>query len=163
MRARAAAGSRRALATPVRPALQELQRVLSRLHADRGLALQLVPPDPAPSVAVEPEALKEMLGNLLDNACKWAQQQVRVRLVADAADVRIEIDDDGPGIPPEQRAQALQRGRRLDERRSGSGLGLAIVDELARPHGGALELADADLGGLRAVLRLPAATPASDG
>lgn len=163
MRARAAAGSRRALATPVLPALQELQRVLSRLHAGRGLALQLAPPGPAPNVAVEPEALKEMLGNLLDNACKWAQHQVRVHLVVDAVEVRIEVDDDGPGIPPEQRAQALQRGRRLDERRSGSGLGLAIVDELARLHGGALELADADLGGLRAVLRLPAATSANDG
>ena len=157
MRARAAASARSAVATPVLPALEELRRVLLRLHAERGLQLQLAPEGPAPGVAVEPEALKEMLGNLLDNACKWAQRQVRVRLSLDDARVRIEVDDDGPGIAPEQRAQALQRGQRLDERRSGSGLGLAIADELARLHGGALELADADLGGLRAVLWLPAA------
>jgi signal transduction histidine kinase len=157
MRARAAASTRSAVATPVLPALEELRRVLLRLHAARGLQLQLAAEAPAPGVAVEPEALKEMLGNLLDNACKWAQRQVRVRLCVDGARVRIEVDDDGPGIAPEQRAQALQRGQRLDERRSGSGLGLAIVDELARLHGGALELADADLGGLRAVLWLPAA------
>jgi signal transduction histidine kinase len=157
MRARAAASARSAVATPVLPALEELRRVLLRLHADRGLQLQLAPEGPAPGVAVEPEALKEMLGNLLDNACKWAQRQVRVRLSLDDARVRIEVDDDGPGIAPEQRVQALQRGQRLDERSSGSGLGLAIAGELARLHGGALELADADLGGLRAVLWLPAA------
>jgi signal transduction histidine kinase len=81
---------------------------------------------------------------------------VRVRLSVEGPRVRIEVDDDGPGIAPGQRALALQRGQRLDERQSGSGLGLAIVDELARLHGGTLELADADLGGLRAVLWLPA-------
>jgi signal transduction histidine kinase len=155
MRARAAARTRSTAATPVLPALEELRRVLLRLHAER--KLQWVCVEPAPRVAVEPESLKEMLGNLLDNACKWAQGQVRVRLSSDGARVRIEVEDDGPGIVPEQRAQALQRGRRLDERRSGSGLGLAIVDELARLHDGTLELADADLGGLRAVLWLPAA------
>ena len=157
MRARAAASARSSAATPLLPALEELRRVLLRLHAERGLQLQPVCASPAPGVAVEPEALKEMLGNLLDNACKWAQRQVRVRVSSDGARVRIEIDDDGPGIAPAQRELALQRGRRLDERRSGSGLGLAIVAELARLHGGALELADADLGGLRAVLWLPAA------
>jgi signal transduction histidine kinase len=157
MRARAAASARSTAATPVLPALDELRRVLLRLHADRGLHLQLASDAPMPAVAVEPEALKEMLGNLLDNACKWARHQVRVRVFADGARVGIEVDDDGPGIAPEQRAQALQRGQRLDERHGGSGLGLAIVDELARLHGGALELTDAELGGLRAVLRLPAA------
>lgn len=155
MRARAAVSARSSAATPVLPALQELRPVLLRLHAERGLQLQLAVDGDAPGVAVEPEALKEMLGNLLDNACKWARHQVRVRLSPDGTGVRIEVDDDGPGIAPEQRALALQRGQRLDERRGGSGLGLAIVDELARLHGGTLELADADLGGLRAVLRLP--------
>ena len=156
MRARAAASARRTVATPVLPALDELRRVLLRLHAERGLQLQLPRESQAPGVAVEPEALKEMLGNLLDNACKWARGQVRVRLSVEGPRVRIEVDDDGPGIAPGQRALALQRGQRLDERQSGSGLGLAIVDELARLHGGTLELADADLGGLRAVLWLPA-------
>jgi signal transduction histidine kinase len=157
MRARAAASAHSAAATPVLPALEDLRRVLLRLHAERGLQLQLVPEAPTPDVAVEPEALKEMLGNLLDNACKWAQRRVRVRLSVHGTRVRIEVDDDGPGIAPEQRTLALLRGQRLDERRSGSGLGLAIVDELARLHGGTMELADADLGGLRAVLWLPAA------
>ena len=156
MRARAAASARRTVPTPVLPALDELRRVLLRLHAERGLQLQLPRESQAPGVAVEPEALKEMLGNLLDNACKWARGRVRVGLSVEGTRVRIEVDDDGPGIALGQRALALQRGQRLDERQSGSGLGLAIVDELARLHGGTLELADADLGGLRAVLWLPA-------
>ena len=156
MRARAAASARRTVATPVLPALDELRRVLLRLHAGRGLQLQLPHESLAPGVAVEPEALKEMLGNLLDNACKWARGRVCVGLAVEGTRVRIEVDDDGPGIAPGQRALALQRGQRLDERQGGSGLGLAIADELARLHGGTLELADADLGGLRAVLWLPA-------
>lgn len=169
MCARAAAGSgmaqRRGLHTPVGPHLEELKRVLARLHADRAVQLALECPLPGPSVAVAPEALKEMLGNLLDNACRWARQRVRVQVdVATASPgddgtawVHIRVDDDGPGIAPAQRAQALQRGMRLDERQPGSGLGLAIVDELARVHHGTLKLTDSDLHGLRAVLSLPAA------
>jgi signal transduction histidine kinase len=98
-----------------------------------------------------------MLGNLLDNACKWARHRVALNAHGDAATLTITIDDDGQGLPPHQREVVIRRGIRADEQVPGSGLGLAIVDDLARLYGGRLELADSPLGGLRAVLTLPAA------
>ena len=98
-----------------------------------------------------------MLGNLVDNACKWARQTVRLGATAEGHWLRLVVDDDGPGIAPERREAALARGTRLDESVPGSGLGLAIVQELAGLYGGGLALEPAPGGGLRAVLRLPAA------
>jgi signal transduction histidine kinase len=161
-------GERRAEAAPV---VDGLLRTLQRLHAGRGIQAQLTGVPTAPAVALEPDVLHELLGNLLDNAFRWARSQVQVRLavepavepVADGAAaatapcLRLAIDDDGPGIPPAQRQAALQRGRRLDETEPGSGLGLAIADELVRLAGGALQLQDSPLGGLRVSLQLPLA------
>ncbi|WP_157268402.1 sensor histidine kinase [Azohydromonas aeria] len=162
--ARALSGPRGGAGTGVAEVLDELLRVMPRLHAERALHFERELPPQAQPVAMEADALQELLGNLLDNACKWARQRVRVCVVAPApgsADARpllcIEIHDDGPGIPPAQRATALQRGQRLDERAPGSGLGLAIADELARLHGGELALEDSPLGGLLARVRLPTA------
>jgi signal transduction histidine kinase len=142
--------------TPLRPSAEALLRVLGRLHTERGLQLQLVLPDGLPGFAGDAQDLQEMLGNLLDNACRWARHTVRLS-ASTAPDGRlwIDVDDDGPGIPAAQRAQALARGQRLDESLPGSGLGLAIVAELAQLYGGALSLDDAPLGGLRARLLLP--------
>jgi signal transduction histidine kinase len=103
-----------------------------------------------------------MLGNLLDNACKWARGLVRVSVasVASVGDgpvrqVLLVVEDDGPGIEPDHRAAVVARGARLDESVPGSGLGLAIVQELAGLYGGHLTLGTSPLGGLRAELRLP--------
>jgi signal transduction histidine kinase len=111
----------------------------------------------------EKQDFDDMLGNLVDNGCKWARGEVRV-VVEPPADASAErlflravIDDDGPGLAPESRAEALRRGRRLDESKPGFGLGLSIVKELAEAYGGRLELAESPLGGLRVVLLLPAA------
>jgi len=103
--------------------------------------------------------LEEMLGNLLDNACKWAAGKVTVRAEGTPGQqLRIAIEDDGPGLPAARRAEVLARGRRLDEQVPGTGLGLAIVADLAQLYGGRLVLADAQgAGGLRAELTLPAA------
>ena len=102
-----------------------------------------------------------MAGNLLDNACKWAKSRVRVSArreeAAGGRSSRSRFDDDGPGLPPEDREAALARGSRLDETKPGSGLGLSIVVELARIYGGGLTLETSDLGGLSARLKLPAA------
>jgi signal transduction histidine kinase len=98
-----------------------------------------------------------MLGNLLDNACRSARGAVTVTARREGPWLRITVDDDGPGIAPEQRAAVLQRGARLDESRDGSGLGLAIVVDLARLYGGDVTLDGADAGGLSARLSLPAA------
>src|SRR5690606_20049854 len=106
----------------------------------------------------EAQDLQEMLGNLLDNACKWAVHRVCVEARA-AAGGRLEvaIDDDGPGLPPAVREAVFGRGVRADENTPGSGLGLAIVRDLARLYGGDIALETSALGGLRAVLTLPAA------
>jgi signal transduction histidine kinase len=137
--------------------VDSLLRTLQRLHAERGIAPLRTGDTAAPPVAVDADVLHELLGNVLDNAFRWARAQVCVTLTADAAAQRLQldIDDDGPGIPAAQRAAALQRGRRLDETQPGSGLGLAIADELVRLGGGTLQLDDAPLGGLRVRLLLP--------
>ncbi len=157
-RARAAAtGHLPGQRTPLAPLLDGLLRVMDKLHAARALDLDGgdVPADWA--FAGEEQDLQEMLGNLLDNACRSARTAVRVRVQREGAQLQIAVDDDGPGIAPEQRAAVLQRGVRLDESRPGSGLGLAIVVELAALYGGALTLDSSDLGGLSACLSLPAA------
>lgn len=142
--------------TPVRAAAEGLLRVLRKLHAQRELALELEL-DPALAFAGEGEDLQEMLGNLLDNACKAARSRVRIGGSQVLDRLQLTVDDDGPGIAPERIADALRRGGRLDEATPGSGLGLAIVQELATLYGGALELGPGALGGLRATLVLPAA------
>jgi signal transduction histidine kinase len=98
-----------------------------------------------------------MLGNLLDNACKYARSQVRLTSVNGDQHVVISVDDDGPGVPPEMRAVVLQRGVRADEAAPGSGFGLAIVRDLAELYGGSIALDSSTLGGLCARLTLPAA------
>lgn len=144
--------------TPLEPVLGSLLRAMEKLHADRHLDLGAddVPADLA--FAGEEQDLQEMLGNLLDNACRSARRAVSVRATREGPWLRITVDDDGPGIAPEQRAAVLQRGVRLDETRAGSGLGLAIVVDLARLYGGDLTLDGADAGGLSARLSLPASS-----
>ena len=103
------------------------------------------------------EDLEELLGNLLENAMKWARGAVTVSVGLVAGDMQlfeIVIEDDGPGIPEDKAREALKRGRRLDETKPGTGLGLAIVADLVNEYGGALALERSGLGGLRAVVRL---------
>jgi signal transduction histidine kinase len=92
----------------------------------------------------------------MENAAKWCRRKVTVRAVADGpARLRITVEDDGPGLPPDRRGEVLQRGARLDESAPGSGLGLSIVEELTKAYGGSIELADSRLGGLRVDIILP--------
>ena len=144
---------------PLAPVLAGLVRVLERVHAGRGLQLQIAPLPPDLSFAGEVQDLQEMLGNVLDNACKWARNAVRVSATAVTESgkpaVCIVVDDDGPGIEAERRAAVMARGARLDESVPGSGLGLAIVQELVSLYGGSVHLGAAPAGGLRVELRLP--------
>lgn len=143
--------------TPIEPVLGSLLRAMHRLHADRHLDLRAADIHPDLAFAGEEQDLQEMVGNLLDNACRSARTTVDVRAAREGDRLCITVDDDGPGIAPEQRTEVLQRGVRLDETRSGSGLGLAIVVDLARLYGGDLTLDSVDAGGLRTRLVLPAA------
>ncbi|WP_292443048.1 ATP-binding protein [Mesorhizobium sp.] len=144
--------------TPVAPLVQRMVRVLQKLNPQTSLSLSL----PAADIifAGEREDLEELLGNLLDNAMKWAKSAVAVSVTpvvgkeAAANLFEISIDDDGPGIPEDSAREALKRGRRLDETKPGSGLGLAIVADLVNEYGGVLALERSGMGGLKAVVRL---------
>ncbi|MGE0805859.1 MAG: ATP-binding protein [Burkholderiaceae bacterium] len=159
-RARAAAAAQMpGLKTPVVPVAEGLLRAMSRIHAQRSLSIEMIANPstlPAPAFHGEQQDLQEMLGNLLDNACKWARHRVELRIQGDGPRLQITIDDDGPGLAPERREAVFARGARVDERVAGSGLGLDIVRDLARLYRGDVWLTDSPLGGLRAVLQLPA-------
>jgi signal transduction histidine kinase len=142
--------------TPVRPAVDGLVRAMQRIYAERKLVLMAHPMPPGLVFRGEEQDLQEMLGNLLDNACKWAARRVEVSAVLKGDRLAIRIDDDGPGIAPDQREAMIRRGVRADEQVPGTGLGLAIVDDLARLYGGRVALAESPLGGLAATLDLPA-------
>jgi signal transduction histidine kinase len=107
-------------------------------------------------VRAEREDLDEMLGNLLDNACKWARSTVTVSSTPAGSAIVVTVDDDGPGLEASMREAVLQRGVRADEGAPGSGLGLAIVRDLAELYGGSIALSSSPSGGLRARLQLPA-------
>jgi signal transduction histidine kinase len=131
-----------------------LVRTLERLYADRSLAITVdAPPDAAARVPIED--LEEMLGNLLDNACKWAKSHVSVTARVQPPRIVIDVDDDGAGLEPAMRDRVLRRGVRADEAAPGSGLGLAIVRELAEAYGGCIALEPSPSGGVRARLILP--------
>jgi signal transduction histidine kinase len=156
-RARAAARSPGAgERTSVAEVLDELSRTLDRIVRGK-VDIEWDAPDDL-DFAGERQDFLEIAGNLLENACKWGRR--RVRATAEPSEegwLRLTVEDDGPGLPPDQREAVLKRGERLDENAPGSGLGLSIVDELARAYGGGLILSESVLGGLKVVLRLPRA------
>jgi signal transduction histidine kinase len=149
--ATAAVGTR----TSINDSVDALVRTLSRLHADRGLAIAARVPS-GQMTAVQREDLDEMIGNLLDNACKWAKSRVEIDSSTPNGRVVIVVDDDGPGIPDDMRTAVLGRGVRADQRAPGTGFGLAIVRDLAELYKGSIALERAPLGGLRTRLELPA-------
>lgn len=160
VRARAAAiAHTRGPGVPLRAALDAVLRSLRRLYADKGLVFEVRDAGDA-AFRGELQDLQEMLGNLLDNAAQWALDRVEITLEERNGRLHVQIDDNGPGIPAVDRERVLQRGQRLDEQPVGAGLGLAIVADLARMYAGDLTLTESPLGGLRAVLELPA-TPSS--
>jgi signal transduction histidine kinase len=142
--------------TSVEPVVERVARTLERLYAERTLRLE-IDVEPGSVFSGEAEDLEELVGNLVDNACKWARGQVRIRVRHDERDLELEVEDDGTGLDESLLAAALRRGQRLDEATPGSGLGLAIVRELAELYGGSIALDRAGLGGLRARVLLPGA------
>jgi signal transduction histidine kinase len=145
----------------VPPVVTALARTMEKLYRARDIAIDIDVPEHA-RFHGEQQDLEEMIGNLVDNGCKWAQSRVAIEVMADHPPtgsakprVRIIVDDDGPGLSPAEREQVSLRGQRLDETKPGSGLGLSIVVELAGLYGGVLTLGTAPIGGLRAELALP--------
>jgi signal transduction histidine kinase len=145
--------------TDVAPVVLALARTMEKIYHERGIAIDVDAPAPVKFQGEQPD-LEEMIGNLVDNACKWAQSRVSLEVIPELSGkqmVRIVVDDDGPGLTAAQREQVTTRGRRLDETKPGSGLGLSIVVELAGLYGGNVTLGSAPIGGLRVELVLPAA------
>jgi signal transduction histidine kinase len=147
--------------TEVAPAIEALCRTMEKIHRGRGIAIG-VKTDGQAKFRGERQDLEEMVGNLIDNACKWATSQVFIEVLIERAAkagagpmLRIVVDDDGRGLSASERAQVFRRGQRLDESKPGSGLGLSIVVDLAALYGGSLTLGNAPIGGLRAELVLP--------
>ena len=144
----AASGTAPGARASVLESSEGLTRALQRLHESRGLSIDVdVPSEHA--FRGQREDLDEMLGNLLDNACKWARSRVRIASTLHDGALAISVDDDGPGLDPSMRESVLQRGVRADEAAPGSGLGLAIVRNLAEVYGGSIALEGSPLGGLR--------------
>ncbi|MFM1814307.1 MAG: hypothetical protein RLZ98_1002 [Pseudomonadota bacterium] len=149
--------------TQIMPVTMSLQRALERIYRDRGIVIRVSCPENA-KFQGEQHDLEEMLGNLMDNACKWANGTVHVAVEPTATTARtgrrrlvITVEDDGPGLSDSQRARLGKRGLRLDETKPGSGLGLSIVTDLATSYEGGFRLEASGHGGLKAILELPAA------
>ena len=162
-RARIAAQRETVLArTDTRPVLERLARVMQKLNPDIAIHLHIA--DDIPVLAIEAQDLEEIVGNLLENAARFARTEIQVSVIEEPAvessaksdRVQIAIEDDGPGLEPAQIAEAMKRGKRLDESRPGSGLGLSIVTEIVSEYEGRFALARGDRGGLKAELHLPA-------
>lgn len=163
---RAATLGQAGLHTEVGPVVEGLARVMRKVHAEQGVQLTSEVP-PGLAFAGETQDLQEILGNLMDNACKWARSRVHVQAQIDQAAhpprLQIVVEDDGPGIAPEHHHRVMERGQRLDESVPGSGLGLTIVQEAVELYGGQMALLPRQPQGLRVRLHLPLAQAAERG
>jgi signal transduction histidine kinase len=143
--------------TELAPVLDELSRTLERIFGERGVSVDWEADD-ALVFRGERQDLLELIGNVMENACKWCRRRVRAEALPDGPGfLKVTVEDDGPGLPEGQRETVLRRGARLDENAPGSGLGLSIVEELAKAYGGSVSLGQAAWGGLKVELRLPQA------
>ena len=152
----AAAGSTIGSRAVIAVALEGLRATLEHIHQERNIGIT-VDCKAILTFRGERQDLDEMLGNLMDNACKWARSQVKVSVRKEGGNVIFSIEDDGPGLTDEEKIKVFARGQRLDEAVPGSGLGLHITRDIARLYGGEVTLSNADIGGLDAILTLPAA------
>ena len=142
--------------TPVAEVLDEMAVMLERVFAAKGVEIDWRAPDDL-MFRGERQDLQEILGNLIENACKWAKRRGRGSAGATGlGQMVVVVEDDGPGLAEDQWEAALKRGTRMDEDAPGSGLGLSIVDDLTRAYNGRVALSRSEMGGLKAVLDLPA-------
>lgn len=157
-RARAAARAAHGLGerTPVGDVIDELAVMLERVFEHKNVEIDWRAPDEL-AFRGERQDLQEILGNLIENASKWSRRRVRISAGPSVpGQMIVVVEDDGPGLPAEQRDAALKRGTRMDEDTPGTGLGLSIVDDLTKAYGGRVTLGDSDMGGLKVMLDLPA-------
>jgi signal transduction histidine kinase len=142
--------------TSVKAVVKDLQFVVQKIYRDRDIDVELCGEGDC-QFRGEAQDLEEMLGNLVDNACKWAASHIRISGRTDQDRLTLTIEDDGPGIPQDRYRHVIQRGFKLDEAKPGHGHGLGIVNDIAELYGGSLILGISELGGLKAELNLPSA------
>ena len=142
--------------TSLKTVVEDLRYAVERIYEGRDVEIKLCDKGDC-RFRGEVQDLEEMLGNLLDNACKWARQRVEVHCRLEGDRLIISVEDDGPGIPENERETVMRRGTKLDESAPGYGQGLSIVNEISGLYGGKLLLGKSTLGGLLAELELPAA------
>jgi signal transduction histidine kinase len=148
----------RTASTNVADAVANLHLAISSIYAEKTVRFETAI-DSELRVACDDNDLEEMFGNLIENAFKWTSSTVKIIVAKDKANIRITIEDDGPGIPIDRMDAVLLPGVREDERISGTGFGLTIASELAELYSGSLTLESNSPQGLRAILVLPAAVP----
>ena len=156
-RARAVGGTKIITSrTEVLPVLKDISRALAIIHKDKHFSLS--PPSTPEDLLFrgERQDLEEMVGNLMENAAKWADSKIVVSCAREGEKLLLQVADDGPGIAKEVRESVFMRGERLDEKMPGTGLGLSIVKDLAGLYGGKIQLLDNEPHGLLARLTLPA-------
>ncbi len=145
-RARAGAAAGLAPRVPLARAAERLAAAMAKVYREKDLQIDLRI-EPGLVFRGAEEDLTELLGNLMDNACKWARRCVRVSADEDAGRLRVRVEDDGPGIPPDQARQVLERGSRLDQATPGHGIGLAVARDICVAYGGAIDIHASALGG----------------
>lgn len=157
-KARAATASKNPrLKTPVLPVIESIAAVMHKVYAEKALKIEIQNPAASPSIFNgEEHDLQEIVGNILDNACKWAKTRVEISATPYMDGLQIIVEDDGLGVNPADYDKVLRRGFRVDELTQGSGLGLAIVNDLVTLYDGSIELGLSSLGGLRVQIRLGA-------
>lgn len=141
--------------TPVLDGVKAIVRVMEKVYADKFLLIDIKTLMPRALFNGEEHDFHEILGNLIDNACKWAKKNILISINCHGKWLFISIEDDGPGIAANHVAHVIQRGFRLDELTPGSGLGLAIVDDLVSAYSGNIVLTQSSLGGLNVMVKLP--------
>ncbi len=142
-------------AIPIEPVVDKLFNAMDKVYADKHLSLSHDIPHQALGFQGDMTDLMEILGNVLDNACKAAVKQVTLSVLTSPNTLLIHIEDDGPGIPTDKREQLLERGTRLDSYKEGQGIGMAVVADLVCAYQGQLEIKQSDLGGAKLTLIFP--------
>jgi two-component system sensor histidine kinase PhoQ len=153
-RASASGASRLSAAHALRPAIDRLVAALRKVHAGKQVQVDAAIEDGAVFRGNDGD-LTELLGNLLDNAFKWARRQVRIEATMRSGALVLRVDDDGPGIPPEAAERIMERGTRADESVPGHGIGLAVVRDILHAYGGHIEIGRSTLGGAAISLDIP--------
>jgi len=154
-RARAAGGQARlGQRTALKDVVYDLRYSLERVYRGRKLVIEMSDLEGQVFLG-EREDMEEILGNVMDNACKWAERRVAMEAASQGGRLVITVEDDGPGLPADRSEEVLRRGARLDESTPGTGMGLAIVRDLVEAYSGSISLSDSPLGGLRTTVNLP--------